>query len=907
MNLLDSINKSLNDLNLNPFNHDFLINWLDAITDEKQWGWYKPKYAELIEFFQSINEKAQSGEPVAQHALGFLYELGINEEWIAAIAKKSDLDSLRDKLVKEDKEYNEILPSSKKNQGKKWKSTFSKLAVKKSNEKSKYEKLLERRRQLLGEQRQHELDVANHLIFSEETYRSKKTVEPTKAFYWYEQAVLNGNKDACFNLGICYLTGFGIAQDEQKGLNLIFEAAGSDNTDACRLLGRAYLVTKNQQEKMKAYSYISKALNKDKSLLLGLHFILKEKLYYDIDIAGANGANYAENKVKKGLDSFYNEIRKVQHEAAVFYLKNGVIGDVPDVLNKALNKYQSIIMGSIELDKALKLFGENSEINNKKYTPICFDESLWIKRSIAGLCYKGIPENYAKGTSPIAANQEKALEIWHDLAHENDPIACYRLAMHYKKANELNKFIYFLKISAENNYYPANFSLAVAYFYGHGVLLDLDMALITIEKVLAWDELTDQFDILGGLNPYDLDDHYIFDFLDWDTNRYQTKKFPYFDWSFIDCIRIACLIFSNKTNENDRNLYIDKFFKHSHKTNIYDSIDTESIDQARLYLLPSKEQERFDKMLKLYPDNIVMILLFDYFMNNSNETIQIDMVTPIIDGLVSGKTDVLLYLLLSNDVIFDSLIERYLFSLSNENFITAGVLFYTKGLIQAGKNLDSAPYFDLALQLFNKRLSKNTGPLDIDANMLTKYYIALIYQEQDAIKASHEIEAFFQEIKYHETAPGQLRSENLKKLHVKFLELQNTVNTRLKIQEEERLRKDAQRHAEHAVLLKTRLEKLVQRTSHTLANTIFPNTLYQVAEHIKDKAEHRRDALLLLDAYHAEVSIRHENELLQQRYTTDNPEPLRQILRGDRRSLPDTEARSIEQLLDYALSRVLSR
>ncbi|MBE0437106.1 MAG: hypothetical protein IBX56_15045 [Methylomicrobium sp.] len=135
---------------------------------------------------------------------------------------------------------------------------------------------------------------------------------------------------------------------------------------------------------------------------------------------------------------------------------------------------------------------------------------------------------------------------------------------------------------------------------------------------------------------------------------------------------------------------------------------------------------------------------------------------------------------------------------------------------------------------------------------------------------------------------------------VKCLELKNIIALHEKSLEETQLRKQAED-------LKSRLEKLVQRTSHTLANTIFPNTLYQVAEHIKDKAEHRRDALLLLDAYHAEVSIRHENELLQQRYTTDNPEPLRQILRGDRRPLPDVEARSIEQLIDYALSRVLSR
>ena len=100
---------------------------------------------------------------------------------------------------------------------------------------------------------------------------------------------------------------------------------------------------------------------------------------------------------------------------------------------------------------------------------------------------------------------------------------------------------------------------------------------------------------------------------------------------------------------------------------------------------------------------------------------------------------------------------------------------------------------------------------------------------------------------------------------------------------------------------------LVQRYSHTLANTIFPKTLYKIAERIKGNVELKKDALLLHDAYHAEISIILENELLQLRYASSNPETFRQSIRGDRLPVTNPHAHSIQDILNYALSRVLTR
>lgn len=106
---------------------------------------------------------------------------------------------------------------------------------------------------------------------------------------------------------------------------------------------------------------------------------------------------------------------------------------------------------------------------------------------------------------------------------------------------------------------------------------------------------------------------------------------------------------------------------------------------------------------------------------------------------------------------------------------------------------------------------------------------------------------------------------------------------------------------------KKRNTSLVQRYSHTLSNTIFPQTLYNIAERIKGNVQLKKDALLLHDAYNAEISIILENELLQQRYASSNPETLRQSVRGDRLPVTDPHAHSIQDILDYALRRVLTR
>ena len=105
-----------------------------------------------------------------------------------------------------------------------------------------------------------------------------------------------------------------------------------------------------------------------------------------------------------------------------------------------------------------------------------------------------------------------------------------------------------------------------------------------------------------------------------------------------------------------------------------------------------------------------------------------------------------------------------------------------------------------------------------------------------------------------------------------------------------------------------RMQKLVEQFTHSLGNVIFPDTIYQVAEHLKTNPDYRKDVLLLHEAYHSEIIIKLQGELLRQRYANTNPEKFRQFIRSCRRTPTAADnSKSIEDILDYAASRVTAR
>ena len=127
---------------------------------------------------------------------------------------------------------------------------------------------------------------------------------------------------------------------------------------------------------------------------------------------------------------------------------------------------------------------------------------------------------------------------------------------------------------------------------------------------------------------------------------------------------------------------------------------------------------------------------------------------------------------------------------------------------------------------------------------------------------------------------------------------------------EELARKNRQLESEIAKKkrLENKMQKLVEQFTHSLGNVIFPDTIYQVAERLKSNPACRKDVLLLNEAYHAEIIIKLQSELLRQRYANSNPEKFRQLIRACRRKEnADDPVKSITEILDYAAGRVAAR
>jgi hypothetical protein len=108
--------------------------------------------------------------------------------------------------------------------------------------------------------------------------------------------------------------------------------------------------------------------------------------------------------------------------------------------------------------------------------------------------------------------------------------------------------------------------------------------------------------------------------------------------------------------------------------------------------------------------------------------------------------------------------------------------------------------------------------------------------------------------------------------------------------------------------LNKRMQKLVEQFTHTLGNVIFPDTIYQVAERLKSNPDCRKDVLLLNEAYHSEIIIKLQAELLRRRHTNDDPRGFRDLIRSCRRNAKSGDkTKTIADILEYAASRVTAR
>lgn len=898
----------------------------------KHWKKFrKPHVRGIIEFIELIDginklKSQRDKNALYQYSKGFLAEQGITDEWLGFLREIIILENQVSDLhlkykqtdeysawLKREHEINDIISKHSFSAKQRLQFISDKCDTGNKEYDSKMNVLFEERRDLRKKIHEKPNFIQNCKQNSRIHYLMKKAFEETEfiantelAHVLYENAFMNGAQAAAFQLGLFHLKNAQSNDDIEYAFDLIQQAADAGVVIANYIIAECYrggVLFEKDDVKSHDKILIAKE-SKEKDLIAVLIYLIKSYLCKTtMDLQN----EFADEFIQEGEDNGlkYEQLKLIHLvEVAKNYLNEMKITPVKQkYIQEALiesenQKIKAEFTSAILKEQGLSDLSIYS-ISSYSYIHPISDINDYIPHYAAGACYYGVENIYADDSLRLSKHliqqdTEKSLAIWKVLAEKNDPIALYRLGRHYVSLSEndvnIKIAIDYLNQSAKLGFKMSNIELSRLYFFTSSDAAGLNHILDLLNEFDEYNEVkaVTKFSCFANFDRVLFGPHY--------SSINFIHLLSYIFSKKIECIedldaRLGCFIpakFEAGLDDNDylkrKKIVLSQF--ENHKNDLahclllqyhYDALQAIfSVEEYPVRTNPitgAKEQVK----------SINRILSFNIIDENIEpDQMLIGMISMIEDSQYDASYTKLL-ILCGNEYIFNTifswLIERHY------NPLLLGCLHWYRAKNDLCKA--SEDHLKLALRWF--KLEKNSA-----LAALCQAYILEVEEPEAALKALDEID-------FDSLAAGQEQKEQIEN-RLKFfkLKIQSRIKLRIKALE-------AQRHSEHVEMLKTRLEKLVQRTSHTLANTIFPNTLYQVAEHIKDKAEHRHDALLLLDAYHAEVSIRHENELLQQRYTTDNPEPLRQILRGDRRPLPDSEARSIEQLIDYALSRVLSR
>ena len=210
-----------------------------------------------------------------------------------------------------------------------------------------------------------------------------------------------------------------------------------------------------------------------------------------------------------------------------------------------------------------------------------------------------------------------------------------------------------------------------------------------------------------------------------------------------------------------------------------------------------------------------------------------------------------------------------------------------------------------ASELFEKAYETLPERYDFDEDLYEVPYGAILYG-----KLAFEfvqIDKWNDGIKYYDKALGFLNYHG----HWEIDALKEKFNTQIKIlqkiifSEQKIILLEKQ---ERVRSLEKRMKKLVAQYSHTLGNTLFPENIYNVAGVLKNHKDFRNESLILKKAYHAEVLVKHQAEMLRIKHGSDTGEEFQRLILKDRLQEDSKEdAVNIIEILGYAAERVVER
>ncbi|MCK5683347.1 hypothetical protein KAJ27_04480, partial [bacterium] len=139
-------------------------------------------------------------------------------------------------------------------------------------------------------------------------------------------------------------------------------------------------------------------------------------------------------------------------------------------------------------------------------------------------------------------------------------------------------------------------------------------------------------------------------------------------------------------------------------------------------------------------------------------------------------------------------------------------------------------------------------------------------------------------------------------LHIIRLAIENTIifHQGEKILKKEKEKRKAEEQA------REKLQQMIQQFSHTMANTLFPNSIFEVVNRLKKHVEFNKDARVLFDAYQAELLMSNQGQLLRAKNGGSGAE-FQSFIRQDRRDQDTLGTIGIESIVQRSAERLIGR
>lgn len=288
-----------------------------------------------------------------------------------------------------------------------------------------------------------------------------------KAFYWFFKSSEQNNAEAFFCLAFCFFEGVGVQKNNEKAIYFLHKAAKLGNVDSMLKLYEIY-GAKNDFEK--AISFAKVASENGNSLanyMLGYSYMYRDEIGINIEKGLKYLVDAAESENKNaqsllGILYFSGDKLHQDYKKSLYYLE------------KAASKDDILAIST------LAMCHENG-YGTKKDVFMAIHLYTRVLDLLLSIDSKSFPGLFDKTLSEIA--KYKDLEYIENCI--DSPVVFYYLSQEFigfDKEQNPEKYIYFLKKSAEMGYDKAQYELGKMYETGLHVEKNIDKAIEWFEK-----------------------------------------------------------------------------------------------------------------------------------------------------------------------------------------------------------------------------------------------------------------------------------------------------------------------------------------------------------------------------------------------------------------------------------------